>query len=114
MAVCLVVLLIVCANVANLLLARFTARHREFSVRLALGASRLHLSRQVLTEGLALAALGAGAGVALTLWMGGLLQRMFPPTHFPVALGVGINGRMLAFTVLICLAAALLSCIVPA
>jgi predicted permease len=114
MAVCVVVLLIVCANVANLLLARFTARQREFSVRLALGAGRFRLTRQVLTESLVLAAAGAVAGVALTMWMGGALQYMFPPSHLPVALDVHVNGRTLLFTVLTCVAAALLSGVVPA
>ncbi|MHB8654549.1 MAG: ABC transporter permease [Terriglobia bacterium] len=114
MAVCLVVLLIVCANVASLLLARFTARQKEFSVRLALGAGRLRLARQVLTESLLLAGAGAVGGVALAAWMGGALQYMFPPSHFPVALDVRINGRMLLFTILACVAAALLSGIVPA
>ena len=114
MTVCVVVLLIVCANVANLLLARFTARQREFSVRLALGAGRLRLARQVLTESLVLAAAGAAGGVALSIWMGGVLQFMLPPMHFPVALDVRMNGRMLLFTVLACVAATLLSGIVPA
>jgi predicted permease len=114
MAVCVVVLLIVCANVANLLLARFTARQREFSVRLALGAGRFRLARQVLTESLVLAAAGAAGGIALAAWMGGALQYMFPPSHFPVALDIRMNGRMLLFTVLACVAAALLSGIVPA
>jgi predicted permease len=114
MAVCVVVLLIVCANVANLLLARFTARQREFSVRLALGAGRFRLARQVLTESLVLAAVGAAGGVALSIWMGGALQFMFPPSHFPIALDVHINGQTLLFTVLACVAAALLSGVVPA
>ena len=113
MVVCVVVLLIVCANVANLLLARFTARQKEFSVRLALGAGRFRLTRQVLTESLVLAAAGAAAGVALTMWMGGALQYMFPPSHFPVALDVRVNGQTLLFTALACVAAALLSGIVP-
>jgi predicted permease len=114
MAVCLVVLLIVCANVANLLLARLTARQKEFSVRLALGAARFRLMRQVLTESLVLAAAGAAAGVALTLWMGGALQFMVPASHFPVALDARVNGRILLFTVLACVSATLLSGIVPA
>ncbi|MGD0693445.1 MAG: ABC transporter permease [Terriglobia bacterium] len=114
MAVCVVVLLIVCANVANLLLARFTARQKEFSVRLALGAGRFRLARQVLTESLVLAVAGAAGGVALTTWMGGALQYMFPPSHFPVALDVRVNGQTLLFTVLVCVAAALLSGIMPA
>src|SRR5208337_39331 len=109
MGVCVVVLLIVCANVANLLLARFTARQKEFSVRLALGAGRFRLARQVLTESLVLAVAGAAGGVALTTWMGGALQYMFPPSHFPVALDVRVNGQTLLFTVLVCVAAALLS-----
>lgn len=114
MAVCLLVLLIVCANVANLLLARFTARQKEFSVRLALGAGRFRLARQVLTESVVLAAAGAAGGIALAAWMGGALQFMFPPSHFPVALDVRVNGRMLLFTVLACIATALLAGIVPA
>jgi len=114
MAVCLVVLLIVCANVANLLLARLTARQKEFSVRLALGAGRFRLMRQVLTESLVLAAAGAAGGVALTLWMGGALQFMTSRSYLPVALDARVNGRMLLFTVLACVAATLLSGIVPA
>jgi predicted permease len=109
-----VVLLIVCANVANLLLVRFTARQREFSVRLALGAGGFRLARQVLTESLVLAAAGAAGGVALTVWMSGLLQYMVPPIHIPAALDVPVNGQTLLFTVLACLAAALLSGLVPA
>jgi putative ABC transport system permease protein len=114
MAVCGVVLLIVCANVANLLLSRFTARKREFSVRLALGAGRFRLTRQVLTESLALATAGSIGGVVLTVWLGGTLQYMFPPGHFPVALDVRPNSHVLLFTVLVCVAAALISGIVPA
>ena len=114
MAVGVVVLLIVCANVANLLLARFTARQREFSVRLALGAGGFRLARQVLTESLVLAACGAAGGVALTAWMGGALQYLFPPSHFPVALDVRVNGHTLLATVLVCVAAALLSGVAPA
>jgi predicted permease len=114
MAVCVLVLLIVCANVANLLLARFTARQREFSVRLALGAGRSRLARQVLTESLVLAAVGAAAGAALSIWMGGALQYMLPHSHLPLALDVHVNGRMLLFSVLACFAAAALSGVVPA
>src|SRR5271157_3671430 len=114
MGVCVVVLLIVCANVANLLLARFTARQKEFSVRLALGAGRFRLARQVLTESLVIAAAGAAGGILLAAWMGGALQYMSPPSHLPVALDVRLNGRMLLFTVVVCIVAALLSGVVPA
>ena len=114
MAVCVVVLLIACANVGNLLLARFTAREREFCVRLALGAGRARLARQVLTESLLLAAAGALGGVALAEWTGGALQYMVPPVPFPAALDVHVNGQALLFTLLVCVAAALLSGVVPA
>lgn len=114
MGVCVVVLMIVCANVANLLLARYTARQREFSVRLALGAGRIRLARQVLTESLLLAACGGLGGVGLAAWVSGSLQSLLPPGHFPIALDAHLNGRILAFTVLLCIAAAVLSGLAPA
>src|SRR5260370_41548572 len=73
-AVCLVVLLIACANVANLLLARFVARRKDFSLRLVLGARRLRLVRQIIMESLLLAAAGAVAGIAMATWMRGSLR----------------------------------------
>jgi predicted permease len=114
MGVCGVLLLIVCANVANLLLARFTARQKEFCVRLALGAGRGRLARQVLTESFVVALLGAAAGAALAMWMSGSLQYFLPPGDLPFALDVRLNSHVLTFTVLVCVAAALLSGIVPA
>jgi predicted permease len=114
MAVCGVLLLIVCANVANLLLARFTSRQREFRVRLALGAGRFRLARQVLTESLTVAAVGAAAGVYLASWMSGSLQDLLPPGNFPVATGFNVNGYVLAFAIVVGVAAALASSLVPA
>jgi len=118
MGVCGVVLLIVCANVANLLLARFTARQKEFSVRLALGAGRLRLARQVLTESLVLAVAGALAGVVLADWMKGALLYLLPSGQLPSGqlpgTGSGLNSHVLAFTLLLCVSTALLSGIVPA
>lgn len=114
-AVCLVVLLIVCANVANLLLARFVARRKDFSLRLALGAGRLRLARQVLSESLLLAAAGALCGVALATWMTRSLQYLLPPHgNDPVALDAHLNGQALAFTVLLGVVTALLSGAAPA
>src|SRR5260370_39705780 len=78
-AVCLVVLLIACANVANLLLARFVARRRDFSLRLGLGARRVRLVRPILAESLLLAAGGALAGAALATWMSGSIRYLLPP-----------------------------------
>jgi predicted permease len=113
MAVCFVVLLIVCANVANLLLARSTARHKEFSIRLALGAGRGRLARQLLTETLLLASMGALVGVPCAFWMAKSLLWLLPPTSIPVSIGLKINADIFAFVVLICAAAALISGLAP-
>ena len=114
MAVCGVVLLIVCANVANLLLARATARHKEFGVRLALGAGRGALVRQLLTESLILAVMGAVVGTALAMWMTQWLAFLTPPSGFPIAMDIRMNGDVLAFTVLLCLVACVVSGLAPA
>jgi predicted permease len=113
MAVCFVVLLIVCANVANLLLARSMARQKEFSIRLALGAGHGRIVRQLLTETLLLTGMGAVAGLPLAMWMGDSLLWLLPPTSLSVGLGVRVNGVVLGFTVLVCVAAAAVSSLAP-
>lgn len=114
MGVCLVVLLIACANVANLLLARITARQKEFGVRLALGAARWRLVRQLMAESLVLAGMGAVLGAPLAVWMSGSLGYLVPPSGFPVILDAHLNGDVLLFTVLVCAAACIVSALAPA
>ena len=114
MAVCAVLFLIVGANVANLQLARATSRRRELSVRMALGAGRWRVARQLLTESLLLAAMGALAGIPLAAWLGRSLLWMLPAIGLPVTFDFNLNADMLAFTALMCCAGALLTGLAPA
>ena len=114
MAVCLVMFLIVAANVTNLQLARAAARGKEFSIRVALGARPKRLVRQLLTESLLLAVMGAAAGTLLAMWCGQALIWLMPPVNLPIEFGSTTNWHMLAFTILICVAAAVLTGIAPA
>jgi predicted permease len=114
MAVCFALFLIVGANVANLQLARATARRRELSVRMALGAGPGRLTRQLLTESLLLSAMGALAGIALASWLGRSLLWMLPPVGFPVEVDFSLNADVLGFLVLLCCAGSLLTGLAPA
>jgi len=109
-----IVLLIACANVANLLLARAAARQREIAMRLAIGASRGRIIRQALTESLLLSVLGAGLGLLFARWSSGLLVGMIGQRGSPVFLDLSLDGRVLAFTVLVAVATGLLFGVAPA
>jgi predicted permease len=115
MAAVALVLLIACANVANMMLARGAARRRELAVRAALGASRGRLIRQLLSEGLVLAAIGGGAGILIAWWAARVLTgfgtNVFP---IPVSFDFSIDGTVLAFATLASLATAVLFGLAPA
>jgi putative ABC transport system permease protein len=114
MAIAVLLLLIVCANVANLLLARTMARRKELGVRLAMGAGGWRLARQLLTESMLLAGAAAVVGLILASWMGGALPALIPRIGIPVAAGFVLSGRVLAFTIAACVGTALLAATLPA
>lgn len=108
------VLLIACANVANLLLARMAVRQRECATRLALGATRLRLIRQLLTESVLLASIGGLLGVAIAYWGKDLLLLRGPWTQPTSEIGVSMNLRVLGFALAVSVLTGLLFGLAPA
>jgi len=108
------VLLIACANVANLLLTQATVRERELAVRAALGASNGRLIRQSLTEAFLLVSLGCAGGIALGAWSLRALIALVPEELLPFFVKIELDGRALAFTLLIALLTALFVGLIPA
>jgi predicted permease len=116
LAVSCLVLLIACANVANLLLARAVARQREYAVRLAIGAGPLRVVREVMAGSAALALPGLAAGLIIAMWMGQALTKLMPPSDLPLdrLANVELNGRILLFASALALACSLLAGMAPA
>jgi putative ABC transport system permease protein len=107
-----IVLLVACANVTNLLLARAMSRRREFAVRLALGVSRQRLASQLVVEALLLAVLSSAAALLVTRWSGGVLRAtLLPRVQW---IGPIVDGRVVVFAILLTLVAALLAAAIPA
>jgi predicted permease len=114
MAAVALVLLVACANLASLLLARATARRQEIALRISLGATRGRLLRQLLTESMLLAIVGGICGVTLAYWGAPLLIDLMSRGRAPIELELSLHGRTLMFTALISLATGLLFGMAPA
>jgi len=108
------VLLLACANVANLMLVRSVARRREIAIRMSLGASRWRLVRQLLVESLMLALAGGGVALLITFWTAGSLMKFMPVTDYPLSLTIGTDRTVMFATLAIALLTGMIFGILPA
>ena len=108
------VLLLACVNLANLLLARATERRKEIAIRLALGASRARLVRQLVTESVLLALAGGAGGLLLAAWLNDLVAAMKLPTDIALVFDLRIDWRVMAFTLVVSLATGVVFSLLPA
>ena len=109
-----VVLLIACVNVANLLLARSSARYKETALRYALGSTRSRLIRQLLTESVMLSLMAGGVGLLLAVWISRAVNGLVPPVEIPVGFNMAVDRSVLAFTLLVSIITGVVFSLIPA